>query len=169
MSGLVLLLRLAVMATLTLLVVRIAAQESFRLGCEATQESFRGCEADTCSNGGGNWDVILKYGVVITSKNKKIVLKMENSGILELLCQYGPSSAGRFWTSDNSYNYSMGNVAKFESDGNIVIYENGNPSFSTSIGKKGGARLVLQNDANLVIYTKERVAIWSSQTKGQCE
>ena len=151
MSGLVL--RLAVVATLTLLVVEMTAEEV----CFAA-----GCQDDTCSNGGGSVDVTLT-GVVITSNNKKLELKMQKDGNLVLYCKIGGSP---IW---NSYTYlNRPTVAKFQKDGNLVVSLSETTKYSADSHNKGGARLVLQNDANLVIYTNYGLAIWSSKTGGKC-
>ena len=151
MSGLVL--RLAVVATLTLLIVEMTAEEV----CFAA-----GCQDDTCSNGGGSVDVTLT-GVVITSNNKKLELKMQEDGNLVLYCKIGGSP---IW---NSSSYSTRpTVAKFQKDGNLVVSLSGRTKYSANSHNKGGARLVLQNDANLVIYTNYGLEIWSSKTGGKC-
>jgi len=49
-------------------------------------------------------------------------------------------------------------------DGNFVMYYNGKPKWSTGTNGHPGSYLVLQNDGNALIYTKNRRAIWVTNT-----
>ena len=125
-------------------------------------EGEPGCKDDTCSNGGGSVDVLLKEGNVITSKNNKLELKMQADGNLVLYCR-----SIAIWSSKS--NGDGAKFASFQKDGNLVIRQDNVIKYAANSYNKGGAELVVQNDANLVIYTKNGEEIWSSKTSGQCE
>jgi hypothetical protein len=64
-----------------------------------------------------------------------------------------------------------------QGDGNLVLYaESNTPVWATGTQGKGAIRASLQDDGNLVLYTKEverrfrrdvPVAVWASQTRGE--
>ncbi|PZE29905.1 hypothetical protein [Curtobacterium sp. MCBD17_028] len=51
-----------------------------------------------------------------------------------------------------------------QTDGNVVVYKDGKAVWSTRTSGRGGAKLTLQSDGNLVLYTKAAKALWSSKT-----
>lgn len=51
-----------------------------------------------------------------------------------------------------------------QSDGNLVLYNNGVPVWNTSTSGATSPRLVMQGDGNLVLYSQGARAIWSSRT-----
>ena len=53
-----------------------------------------------------------------------------------------------------------------QTDGNVVLYVNGNPLFDTHTNGKGGAAFIMQGDGNLVLYSTQGCAIWASNTAG---
>jgi hypothetical protein len=53
-----------------------------------------------------------------------------------------------------------------QSDGNLVVYYNGRATWSSNTAGLGGVSLILQDDGNLVSYSP-RGAIWSTQTAGR--
>jgi len=66
--------------------------------------------------------------------------------------------------------YPAGSYFTFQKDGNLVVhYPNGiigasgsNASWAAGTNGKGGTRLILQNDGNLVLYTKSGSAVWGT-------
>ena len=124
---------------------------------------FLGCIDDTCYNGAGSVDVPLGQGNVITSKNNILELNMTADGSLVLYCINIP-----IWSSNT--NRDKANFARFQKDGNLVIRHDKVIIYAADSYDKGGAKLVVQDDANLVIYTNDGLkSIWASATSGQCK
>lgn len=63
-------------------------------------------------------------------------------------------------SSNGSYVLSM------QTDGNVVLSENGNRIWSTGTATNPGAWLMMQTDGNLVLYNGTKTALWSSKTVG---
>ncbi|KAK0153239.1 Lectin [Merluccius polli] len=53
--------------------------------------------------------------------------------------------------------------AIFQDDGNFVIYKWA-PCWHTDTANNKGTRVLLQDDNNLVMYTQDKKAVWSSVT-----
>jgi hypothetical protein len=51
-------------------------------------------------------------------------------------------------------------------DGNVVVYHDGNQIAATNIYDSRSDRLTMQNDGNLVQYSQDGRATWSSGTPG---
>ena len=56
-----------------------------------------------------------------------------------------------------------------QSDGNLVWYSNGRAIWSSRTNGNPGARLDVQEDGNVVIYTKSNRAIWATNTANRCK
>jgi len=57
---------------------------------------------------------------------------------------------------------------QLQTDGNLVLYENGNGVvWSTNTNGQNAAYLVLQVDGNLVLYGENGTVLWASETSGQ--
>ena len=125
------------------------------------------CSGDTCTNASGSQNVYLAPGQNITSKNGKAMLKMQEDGNLVIYCIR--SKPWRVVWHTATHGKIIRNGTVFQSDGNLVLYDYSRSAiyFSGSYNK-GGVRLVMQNDANLVIYTNYGHAVWSSVTDGRC-
>ena len=54
-----------------------------------------------------------------------------------------------------------------QSDGNLVYYKKKKPLWYSGTNGNWGAVLIMQSDGNLVIYTTNMKAIWSSGTSGR--
>ena len=105
--------------------------------------------------------VPLKEGNVITSKNNRLELNMTADGYLVLYCISIP-----IWSSNT--NGDGAKFATFQKDGNLVIRQDKLIIYAAN--DEYGTELVLQDDANLVIYDNNRFkAIWASATDGACE
>ncbi|HEX4923633.1 MAG TPA: M12 family metallopeptidase, partial [Bdellovibrionales bacterium] len=59
-------------------------------------------------------------------------------------------------------NYTM----PYQGDGNVVIYQNGNPIWATNTDGSSPGTLVMQADGNLVLYDGNGAPIWASNTDG---
>jgi hypothetical protein len=58
-------------------------------------------------------------------------------------------------------------VAKFQGDGNFVLYASaGTPIWQSGTGGQPASQLAVQNDGNVVIYNRNGSAIWSTGTGG---
>ncbi len=54
-----------------------------------------------------------------------------------------------------------------QTDGNLVVYQNGSAIWNTGTeGTGSGNYLIMQNDGNLVVYTSAGRAVWNSGTEG---
>ena len=62
----------------------------------------------------------------------------------------------------------LANKAIMQADGNFVLYAAVNevqvPVWATNTNGRGGTRLVMQNDRNIVIYNNANQAVWASNT-----
>ena len=56
---------------------------------------------------------------------------------------------------------------KFQSDGNLVLYDNGLPTWNSGTYNSGiGGRVIMQPDGNLVLYGSNNVPLWNAGTYG---
>ncbi len=104
---------------------------------------------------------LLRGDPPIFSKNRKYYLKFQLDGNLAL---YNSCTSKVLWSPniDGASAY----VTTMQEDGNFVIYANGASGglialFATNTYNNPGARLVVQNDGNLVIYNSSGFPIWS--------
>ena len=60
--------------------------------------------------------------------------------------------------------------AIFQADGNLVIYSDAfsGVMWAPNVHNQGGHKLIMQDDANLVIYANGGHPIWATNTWGQC-
>ncbi|CDR18093.1 unnamed protein product [Oncorhynchus mykiss] len=58
-------------------------------------------------------------------------------------------------------------IFSLQTDGNFVLYGWGRVVWASNTVNKDAQRLILQQDGNLVIYTKQDHPIWASNT-GRC-
>ncbi|HET8845922.1 MAG TPA: hypothetical protein VFN35_30950 [Ktedonobacteraceae bacterium] len=100
---------------------------------------------------------------------KALRFTYQRDGNLVLYCN---SSA--IWASNTAFSErgQSPDWASFQVDGNLVVYSV-DPVFGTvaawaSGTDNKGAKLVLQGDANLVIYNSNNQAVWASNTHGRC-
>jgi hypothetical protein len=56
--------------------------------------------------------------------------------------------------------------AVFQQDSNFVVYENATqrPHWASNTAGKGGSKLIMQDDGNLVLYTKSNAPLWATGT-----
>jgi hypothetical protein len=97
----------------------------------------------------------------LTSQNRCFNFVFSKDGALRL---YNNEKRELLWHSGTDSNPNV-NRARFQKDGNFVLYTDDNeaPWQSHSSGK-GGKILVLQNDGNLVMYTNKKHAVWATNT-----
>lgn len=76
----------------------------------------------------------------------------------------GPDSI--LWNSRTNRNYLYAMRLEFQTDGNLVAYENntGFARWSSNTGGNPGAKLDVQNDGNVVIRNSSGSKIWSTNT-----
>ena len=129
------------------------------------------CSADRCLNNGGNNGVTLGIGESLTSNNGRlgrVKAIMQSDGNLVIYCTRTDPWKEVSWSS-NTGGYEIANGAKFQMDGNLVLYDTAKKvRFAANVHEEGGAMLIMQNDANLVIYTNYWKAVWSTDTWGKC-
>jgi hypothetical protein len=53
-----------------------------------------------------------------------------------------------------------------QTDGNLVIYGPGGPTWSSNTAGSGGSRVVMQGDGNLVMYTAAGAPVFATNTRG---
>src|SRR5947208_9888821 len=107
----------------------------------------------------------LAVGDVLRSSNGLYGLFMQGDGNLVLYTGV-PSISSAVWAT-NTWTlppWLRPNRADMQSDGNFVLYNNANfPGWASGTDGQPGARLVLQDDRNLVIYSAGTPqAIWST-------
>ncbi|KAL5249268.1 hypothetical protein ACHWQZ_G018205 [Mnemiopsis leidyi] len=126
-----------------------------------------GCSLDRCLNDGGSTSVTLRVGESLTSTNGRVKAIMQSDGNLVIYCvQTYPWKV--VWASNTDGDHIV-NGAVFQSDGNLVLYDyKGRVRFAANCHHRGGARLIMQNDANMVIYTNYGRAVWDTRTSGHC-
>jgi hypothetical protein len=105
----------------------------------------------------------LSMGRSITSCDGRFVLTMQLDGNL-VLSQNG---VGPIWSSGT---FGRGNlvIAAMQPDGNFVLQNRATnpptPIWATGTSNSPGARIVVQNDGNLVIYNAGGAPVWASNT-----
>ncbi|MEO7110038.1 MAG: hypothetical protein ABI183_06345 [Polyangiaceae bacterium] len=98
----------------------------------------------------------LTLGAAIRSCDDRFELVMQPNGDL---AEYGP--LGAMWSAGT---VGSGDVADMQSDGNLVVYgKDSNPLFASHTGAHAGARLLLQDDGNIVIYDGS-TGLWATAT-----
>ncbi len=68
----------------------------------------------------------------------------------------------QLYDSSTGRNYLISN----QNDGNLVIYSNGTPTWSTNTAGQGPCHLDMQTDGNLVLYKNKGGVVWASNTSG---
>jgi len=112
------------------------------------------CWIQTC--GAVESGMSLIFGQSAVSCDGRFELRMQGDGNLVL---YQDSAA--IWASGTFGNFHMMHL---QSDGNIVITQLGTPVWSTGTHGNPGARLRIQNDGNLVLYSTAGAVLWQSGT-----
>ncbi len=116
---------------------RLTAGQSFGMGT-AHMESPSGQHIVTVNGYLG-----AQYGLIVTGyTGDPVVLSMT-----------GVASAGQ-----------ATNMLAMQGDGNLVLYTNGKPTFSTNTWGHPGAFVQLQDDRNLVVYGPDNKPLWASNT-----
>ncbi len=95
------------------------------------------------------------------SPNGRYVMYMESNGLLFIK----DNAIGVAKTFTFTTNSARGAVAKFQSDGNLVIYSQGRAVWASGTNGYYNAILKMQDDGNLVIYWAG-MAKWSSRYNG---
>ena len=57
-------------------------------------------------------------------------------------------------------------ILRVQDDGNLVLYQNFKPLWSTGTYGNPGAKLVMQTDGNLVLYSSNGTPLWNAGTNG---
>ncbi|WIB65313.1 hypothetical protein [Curtobacterium sp. MCBD17_040] len=112
----------------------------------------------TSGKGSGVVLSIDNYGQLNLTRNGSTLWNNKRPGA-DTLTQNGVLTAGQ----------SLWDTAKrreliVQADGNVVVYKDKKAAWSTRTNGKGGTKLTLQSDGNLVLYTKAGKAIWSTGT-----
>jgi hypothetical protein len=97
----------------------------------------------------------LATGNVVNSPNGTYSLQQQTDGNLVLYKGKTP-----LWSSKTT---GSGVYSLMQTDGNFVVYQGTKPLWSTGTGGHAGAALAVQDDGNLVIYSTDHRAIWSSK------
>jgi len=104
----------------------------------------------------------LKANESIVSANGVYTAIMQGDGNFVIYKQGG----GPIWASNTS---GSGALVILQGDHNLVVYQGSSPKWASDTGGKGSGtvRLLMQNDANLVIYDGWNQPIWASNTAGK--
>ncbi len=104
----------------------------------------------------------LRAGQELKSDNGQFTLVMQNDGNLVLYTPTGPVWDTGTWRLQPAL---RPNRLDFQNDGNIVLYNSVNyVGWSPNIHGKGGDRLVVQDDRNVVVYAPDGRAVWHTDT-----
>jgi hypothetical protein len=96
----------------------------------------------------------------LTSPSGVWQLSMQMDGNLVL---YRAENMQAVWAT-NTNGQDVQHAVMQQTDGNFVLYLfNGQPAWASDTAGNPGARLILQDDGNLVVYLAQR-AIWSTGT-----
>jgi hypothetical protein len=106
---------------------------------------------------------VLMPGQHLLSQNRVYTLSLHKDG--NIILRKADLKSKKKWILWNSGTAGT-SVTKLmmQVDGNFVMYYNSKPKWSTRTNGNPGSYLVLQNDGNAVIYTKNRRAIWATNT-----
>jgi hypothetical protein len=100
--------------------------------------------------------------VCLVSPNKASVLFMNRSGALEVVPVQAGGFGGPTWSSGSQARTAGEAGAILQDDGNLVVYENGQPLWnSKSFGAIGHYRMMLGDDGALTITNEKGAAVWS--------
>jgi hypothetical protein len=110
----------------------------------------------------------LRVGEQLTSPNGRFTLLMQADG--NLVLYDGPPSVRTAYWATNTWTLppdSRPTHADMQNDGHLVLYNDAmSPAWGSGVwgAQYAGARLVLQDDRNLVIYIPNGQAIWATNT-----
>lgn len=110
-----------------------------------------------------NGGEVLMPGQHLLSQNRIYTLSMHRDGNIILRKADLNSKKKRILWNSGTAGTPVSKLM-MQVDGNFVMYYNGKPKWSTSTNGHPGSYLFLQNDGNAVIYTKNRKAIWATNT-----
>jgi hypothetical protein len=126
------------------------------------------CESGTCTACGGTSQLCCPGGTCSTSPDQcigAVASTCRTNVTPQCICgtlQQGQElTAGEsLWSCDGKYELIM------QTDGNLVLYDNGGVLWSTATTGTGATFVIMQDDGNLVVYTAASVPEWSSNTAG---
>jgi len=107
---------------------------------------------------------VLMPGQHLLSQNRLYSFSMHRNGSIILRKAESANSKRKRILWDSGTAGTPVSKLMMQVDGNFVMYYNGKPRWSTSTNGHPGSYLVMQNDGNAVIYTKNRKAIWATNT-----
>jgi|GEM_PF-5326357 len=105
----------------------------------------------------------LQKGQSLLSKNGDYELVMQSDGNFVLYSR-DLGAQGAIW-STGTYKGCVGQYVAMGTDGNLVVYGS-RPCWASNTQGHSGARLIVQDDGNTVIYDTANKAIWTSGTEG---
>lgn len=107
--------------------------------------------------------VHIAANVCLVSPNKAYVLFMSREGALQVSAVKGEDVGAPIWSS-GSQAKTPGNAGGIlQDDGNLVVYENGQPIWnSKSFGASGHYHLALGDDGDLALSNDKGAVVWSS-------
>jgi hypothetical protein len=104
----------------------------------------------------------LRVGQELRSANGMYQLILQGDGNLVLYEPGGPVWATDTWTLPQLLRPTR---LDMQTDGNVVLYNDFNyVGWSPNIYGKGGDRLVVQDDRNVVVYTSSGAPVWATDT-----
>lgn len=100
------------------------------------------------------------------SKHYSSILILQTDGNLVMYCRH---SGAVLWNT-HTHGHSVRGGLQFQGDGNLVLYRSdGHVLWHSDSHGKGGDKLYMQDDANLVLYnTNSGSAVWHTNTNGKC-
>lgn len=141
------------------------------------QEQTAGCSAVTGTSPRSQCQTPAQAGVLVNSfaggylsQDRRFLLTVQDDeNVVLRFYQAGFDAAGTYsvlWNSKTNRNYRYAMRLEFQTDGNLVAYENntGFAMWSSKTSGNPGATLTVQNDGNVVIKNAAGVVKWSTNT-----
>ena len=116
------------------------------------------CQLDTCTRHG-----ILRKGKYLKSNNGKYQLFLRENGNLVLTCNGRP-----LWSSNTVNNNVDYLYLNKDSSSLILIGKDGRSVWKAKTWGEA-TRMVLQDDGDLVLYSRCNTTVWNTGTYGKCE
>ncbi|CAN5699310.1 hypothetical protein BH09MYX1_BH09MYX1_53890 [soil metagenome] len=110
-------------------------------------------------------NVVIRSGTTDLWATRTGIMPASPSSCGSITADHGLSAGQSITSCDGHHRFAQ------QSDGNLVLYHDGTPTWGSSTSGTGSNRLVLQGDGNLVMYrgtagNGPSDAIWSTQTSG---
>jgi hypothetical protein len=138
------------------------------LTCDANNANQKWRSSNTPQTIPNNGNVIVRPSVInrtfgrgaefVTSNRYKFIFQQDGNLVL-----YTPQGKAIWATGTNG---TAANMLAVQTDGNVVLYNNGRPVWATDTSGNLGAYLAIQTDGNIVVYTSSNTPVFNTSTVG---